>query len=148
MSILADIADAITSEINAQSWSLDFIATRQNAVRLRREQACDVSVTVTPNEKTSETITRNKTRDICTFYVGIQKALTSDDNSQTDELIDLGEEIQEYFDQGLPLTDYPTTVCEATSFGADTDTPWMNVQDQDQLLLYTGVVRLTFRIHR
>ena len=148
MSVMTDIADAIASEINDQTWPLAFVAKRMNSPRIQRESACDIAVIVTPKGKATETVSRNKSQDILTFYVGIQQALKNDDNRESDPLIELGELIQAYFDQGLRLADYPTTVCEATSFGSDTDSPWMSIKDSDELLLYTGVILLTFRVHR
>lgn len=148
MAVLTTVADAIMNTINAQTWSQSFRAVRQNVPRLSREDAAALHVTVTPQGKESETITRAKTRDLCRFYVAIQKGLKSGDNCETDALVALGEEIQAYFDTGAPLTGMATVVCEETAFGSDSETPWLGVQDQDEMMLYTGIIRLTFRVHR
>lgn len=150
MAVLTAVADSIVAELNdpARSWFGQFIAVRMNVPVLNREATKDISVIVTPISRTTTKVNRRVIQDVCGFQIGIQRALQDGDNEETDPLILLGETIQAYLDQGLGLATMPAVSCEATSFGANDETPWLAVRDVEGLMLYTGVIGLTFRVMR
>lgn len=150
MAVLTTLADAVTAELNATSrtWSGRFSAERMNVPILKREQAKYISGIVTPISRTTTKLNRGVIQDVCVLQIGIQQTLQDGDNDETDVLIALGEEIQAYFDQGLGLAAMPAASCEDTSFGANDENPWLSVRDIEGLMLYTGVIGLTFRVMR
>lgn len=150
MAVLTEVADAIVDELNdaARIWANQFTAVRLNVPILKREATKNVSVIVTPISRTTTKLNRGVIQDVCGFQIGIQKALQDGDNEETDPLILLGETIQAYFDQGMGLAAMPAVSCENTSFGTNDENPWLAVRDVEGLMLYTGVIGLTFRVMR
>lgn len=147
--VLIAIADAVVDELNLISWTPRFQAKRQNAPRLFLEEIeSGTVVTVTPKSRTTQQITRGTVQGDHEIYVAIQRRVASDANAESDPLIELGETIAEYFDDGRRLKNYQTAICRGTQFGSGTDSQWLHVQDQQQILLYTGIVLLTFRVFR
>lgn len=148
MAVLIPLADAIVTELNdaARSWFGTFTAVRLNVPKISREDSATLQVIVTPLDKTSVTITRGKTQDVCRYLVGFQKQLANGANAETDPLIAIVETVQAYFDQGAVLGSY-AAVCEQADLGTDSETPWMALTDNNELLLFTAVLRLTFRVH-
>jgi len=150
MPSLTDIADAIVGELNdaARSWSNEFTASRLNVPIVKREEINQLSVIVTPISRTTTRINRKIIQDVCRFQIGIQQALVTGENDETDPLIELGETIQAWFDQGIGLESMPQTACEETQFGTSDESPWLSVRDIEGLMIYTGVIGLTFRVMR
>jgi len=146
MGVLTDLADAITAELNdaSRSWNGQFHAERMNIPVIKRENTTYLSVIVTPLDKTTTTITRGKTQDVCRYLLGFQRQLHTGDNDETDPLISLVEDVQEYFDQGIQLATF-AAACEQADVGTDAETPWMATTDNEGLMLFTAVLRLTFR---
>lgn len=146
--VLLDIADAVTTVLNdtAQEWSLPFAAVRRTIPRLRRADLRDLQVTVTPKSRASALLTRGSSQRIVEIYVGLQQHLASDEDPRSDALIALGEEIAEYFDRAtLPVHG---ACCIAAKFGDPAEAVHISVQDENELLVYTGVILLTFLFHQ
>jgi len=147
---MIDVADAVVTELNnvfASSFTVP--AIRQNIPRNNLEDLSVLRVTVRPKDKVTSRATRSIVQDIVRVYVGIQKQCpVDDDNSLSDPLIDLGEDIQAYFDKQIPLTALPGVVCENSAFGADGDSTWMSVVNKNTIDVYTGLIVLTFRVAR
>lgn len=141
---MIEIADAVKDELNAQAWTQSFLAERMNIVRLKAEEAERLHVTVTPQSRTSSAITRTQREYTIVVYVGIQTSLGGTQNEESDPLIALGEEIDAYFANGRRLGTYPAAACVQSAFGAGDDSPWMAVRDENELMIYKGVVQLTF----
>lgn len=150
MAVLQRLGDLIADEINARLWSRALVAVRSNRASIDRETAETIHVTVVPVSKKRTRITRGVIQDICTFAIGVQQAVATTGTAYTDDLIALCEEIQAHFDEGNVLTgeDGIKAVCEDTSLGGDSDSPILATEESLGLLLYTGVVSVTFRVHR
>lgn len=147
--VLTDIADAVRDELNSSSrtWSQAFVAVRQNIPRVSRENLTKLSVIVAPKSRLSTPFMRTKSRNEYEIAIGVQKALSSDANEQSDPLVALCESIAEYFDNGLTLANY-AAACTSAVYGAGDESPWMAVTDSEQMLLFTGVIVLTFLVVR
>lgn len=148
MSFLTDIADAVADELNSRTWSLRFEAKKQNVPRHRRDEMKDLHVTVSPKSRTSSPSTRGQTYQNIEIYIGIEKGLNGDRDEESNPLIDLGEEIATYFENGRSLASYPNAPCVSSTFGSGDGSPWMNVQVDSEALLYRGVVVVEFQALR
>lgn len=149
MAVLTAVADALTAELNdaARSWRGQLMAVRMNVPIVNREAAQNVIVIVTPISRTTTRLGRGVIQDVVRCQIGIQKVLEIGENAETDPLIQLGETIQAYLDIGAKLGTMNTSP-EETSFGTNDENPWLSVRDVDNLLLYTGVIGVTFRVIR
>lgn len=148
MSVLTDISDAVADELNSQTWLLDFQAKRMNVPRIKREEASNLHVTVSPKSRSLKAFNRSRVLETIEVYIGIQQGLAGDQNSQSDPLISLGEMIDEYFLYGRKLASYSGATCTMSTFGSGQDSPFMSTKDEDGLLMYTGVVTLAFQLMR
>lgn len=147
--LLAQVADAVTSELNSdgRSWSQLFVAKRMNAPKIKLSELANLHVFVTPLSRTRSPLTRTKSEYRIEVMIGIQKGIATPEDAedvQTDTLIKLGEEIDEYFAPGLKLTDLPTVSCIGSQYGAGDDSSWMSLKAENELQLFTGIVKLTF----
>lgn len=141
LALTDDVVAALNDE--SRSWSLPFVAVRQNVPRIDRDKAGSLSVIVTNKTRQRDPLTRGAKRETHQILIGIQQQLPDDSNEHTDALVLLGEEIADFFDDNYQSpTDH--FVCVSVQFGSNDQTPWLSVRDQSELLLYTGVVALTF----
>lgn len=145
--LLTPLADAIVTELNANTFSPTFTAIRSNVPQTKREDLSTLSVIVTPHSKQSRMITRGKRLYSVECYVLLQKGLTTDANSETDSLVALGEAITSHFDHGKSLTVGGLKAnCIEAVFGADEDTGFLAVARQQASLEYFGAILLRFEM--
>ena len=148
MSTLTEIAEAVKTQLNSITWSPTFTATRMNIPRHSRDSLSTLQVTVTPKSRTVTQVTRGKVFENVEIYIGIEKGLDGDTNTESDALIDLGEDIARYFENGRSLTTFAGAPCVGVTFGNGDGSPWMSVKDQNETLVYTGVIVLEFQALR
>lgn len=123
-----------------------FTAARSNCgPRYSRPELATLRVTTVPKscKKIADESTRTKTMYEVEVYIGVEKELTSDDNSESDTLIGLCEQIANY------LNSHPEVggaKCMGADLGADEDTPFLAIQDQIEYLKYTGTLVAVFRV--
>ncbi len=148
MSTLTDIADAVTAELNAETWSQSFTAVRMNVPRHKRDEMQNMLVTVAPKSRTTTRATRGQSYKNIEVFVGIEKGLTleSDLNTESDPLIQLGEDIAEYFENGRSLATYPGAPCVSVKFGSGDEAPWLNAKEENEYVLYSGIIVLEFQL--
>ena len=158
-SALLTLADAIVYElnnpapwailgVNYTAWSLAFTAARMNVPRFSLPQLSSLKVTVHPKDRVSTRATRNIMQDMMRIDIGLQVQIPNDTNAVTDPYVILGEQIQGYFDLKRPLQQLPSVVCQGSSFGNNADAPWLNPRNEQDSLLYAGIVILTFAVMR
>lgn len=151
MTLLVSIPEALKTTLNtlstAGTLTPSFTAARSNVgPRYSRDELATIRVTTVPKscKRLEPGTTRHKTMYEVEVYVGVQKELTSDDNSESDTLVGLCEQIAGY------LNDHPEisagVKCMGADFGADADTPFLGIQEQKEYLLYTGTLVATFRV--
>ena len=94
-------ADVVVSELNATDWgSLSFTARRVWAPTLRiADQASELHLLVAPESRTSRSLNRGGTNFQITTGVrlGVFAALTTENDSEIDALVDLTDAIEAHF---------------------------------------------------
>jgi hypothetical protein len=135
------IADAITAELNGNSFSQPFTAQRLYLPIYDLKSMSDLRVTVVPKGVTSSSLDRSRDNFDYQVDVGIQKKVPNQ-IATIDALMLLVEQIGDYF-RSNPLSSYP---------GAR----FMNVENSllyapdhlQEMLQFTSVLTLTYRLVR
>lgn len=141
--ILSDIADAIVDELKANDWTspAPVAPIRQNKPHLKREDMTRINLVVTAKSRRTERITRDKRKHSVVVLVGIQTSLDGVENDESDQLIELGEEIEEHF-SGWSMSTTPFAKVVDSQFGNGDESPFFADRDEDSMMIYTGVIRL------
>jgi hypothetical protein len=135
------IADAITAELNGNSFNQPFTAQRLYLPIYDLKSMSDLRVTVVPKGVTSSSLDRSRDNFDYQVDVGIQKKVPNQ-IATIDALMLLVEQIGDYF-RSNPLSSYP---------GAR----FMNVENSllyapdhlQEMLQFTSVLTLTYRLVR
>jgi len=91
------VADAVVTELDGESWSLEFTAMRAWRCRHKLDELTTLRVTVLPGPSSVETLTRGRDTEKYTTDIVIQKQVDPDDNTAVDALVALAEEIRAHF---------------------------------------------------
>lgn len=140
-SILTQVADAVLDELQNNTFSQPFTSERVYLPRYTPKELKDLHVTVVPAGWQSDYQSRQMTRRLCTIQVGLQKKLTSEDNTEIDPLVGLAQEIEDYFRtiKRLKSVEAILMTVECLAVPADDD-------DLDQRKIFTSVLALTYRV--
>ena len=135
------IADAVTAELNGNSFSQAFTAQRLYLPVFDLQSMSDLKVTVVPKGITSSSLDRS--RDTFDYHidVAVQKKVPNQIEA-IDSLMRLVEEIGDYF-RSNPLSSYPGARCTNVE-----NTPVYAPDHLQELRQFTSVLTLTFRLWR
>lgn len=141
--VLADIADAITEELKTTDWTSPspVAAIRSNHPHLSRDDMQQINLVVTSQSRKTDRITREKRKYTVVVLIGIQTSIGSVENDESDQLIAIGEEIEDHFSD-WSMTASPYAKVTDSQFGSGDDSPFFSTRDENQMMVYTGVVRL------
>jgi len=135
------IADAVTADLNGNTFSQTFIAQRLYLPVFDLQSMSELKVTVVPKGITSSSLDRSRDNFDYQIDVAVQKKV----NSQIeviDSLMRLVEEIGDYF-RSNPLSSYPGARCTNVE-----NTPVYAQDHLQELRQFTSVLTLTFRLWR
>ena len=141
-SVIAAIADAVVTELNAQTWVESFTAVRRNLLDLEHHTDLDsLTVVVVPRIRERQVEDRSTNRITYTVDVGvlqrIDAATATTANTATDPLFELVEDIDDHFDGQLP--GYSTAWSAGSEFLVDL----AELQERHR---FVGVLSLSFRV--
>lgn len=140
--IVLQIADAVTSELNAATLSETYIAERQYVARYELKDLNKLMVTVFPSTVEQVLLSRNSTQDDYVIDIAIQKRFDCETDFEIDPLVSFAQELSDYF-RFRKLADYTSAVW----VGSVLDFQFLQAHI-DRLKQVTIVVRLTYRKHR
>jgi hypothetical protein len=111
MSVLIDVADAVVTQLNAGTYSMDFTATRAYRPWATPADLADVKVQVVPKAQTMTPLSKVQTAYALTIDIGVQQKVgapatptaPADDFTKLDALTALVGEIVADFDTPRPL---------------------------------------------
>lgn len=138
---LTDVAQAVTNELNAQSWSIALTAERYHLVKYALPDLVDIKVPVVGRGIDKEQFTRSETVDVLEVDVGILVKLDDLENLTLDPYVALVDEIANHF-QAVRLP----SLEQAISTVSRPDP----IYDQDVLeteRVFQSVLRLEFRYY-
>jgi hypothetical protein len=142
MSLIADIADAVTTELNSGSFGQPFTAERHYLARFELKQLGTLRVPVVPKAATIETAARGQTQHDVQIDVGVLKKLGAADNAEIDPLVTLVEELADHF-RLQRLASYPNAIWTKTE-----NDPIYSHEHLERMRQFTSVLTLTFRVIR
>jgi len=135
------IADAVTVELSAHSFSQSFVATRAYLPTFELASMSSLHVTVVPRSVASKSLDRQ--RDSYDYEIDVAVQQKVDPTlANLDALVLLVEEIADHF-RLEPLSGLPVARCVGVQ-----NTPVYAAEHLQELRVFTSVLTLTFRMWR
>ena len=141
MSVLAEIAQAVADELNAQPFSQAFNACRHYRPQFSLEELTTLRLSVVPRSLTLATTTRAKSTWEVAVDVAIQRRLLDPSNIvEIDTLVGLVEEVIALLDGRRPAG------CPQAAFIGIENDPAYALEHMDELSVFTSVVTVRYRV--
>lgn len=137
---LIELTEAVVDALNAETFSMPFIARRHYAPLFDLVDMKELHVSVVPRGVTLEQITRERAARDYRIDIAVQKKMVSGDEEELDSLIALTQEIAESF-RGRRLASLPDAMWLKTEH-----TPIYSPEHLHELRQFTSVMILTFRL--
>jgi len=141
MAVILDIADAVVTELNAASFSLELTAVRLYRPERKLSEMATLRVSVVPKAVEISGATRNGHQHDYQLDIGVQKRFSEAESAEIDGLMDLVEEIADHC-RNLRLAS-PDAACVAIE-----NDPVYLPDHMAELRQFTSVLSLTFRLWR
>jgi len=138
MSQITDIADAVVTALNGQSFSQSFTAARAYRPSFDLQEMKDLHVTVVPKGIELITAGRNLPQSDVLIDIGVQKKLAESDETEIDALMGLVQEIVEFIRD--------TKKFGGASWVKTENVPIYSQEHLSELRQFTSVLTLTLRI--
>lgn len=142
MSVVVDVADAVTEELNAASLSQPVDAKRHYVPVFELPEMNELHVSVAPSGLTVSKADRSRNTHDVQIDIAVQKKFETGDAAEIDPLMDLVEEIGDFF-RLRRLSSYPNAHWVKTE-----NDPVYAQEHWDQLRQFTSVLTFTFRVVR
>lgn len=142
MALIIDIVDEVVEELNAGAFSLPFTATRGYLPRFELGDLETLRVTVVPKGLEIVRASRDARQHDYQLDVAVQKKLGATDAAEIDPLMDLVEEVADYFD-GRALDTDPVARCLTVE-----NVPIYAPEHMHEHRVFTSVLTLSFRTWR
>lgn len=134
------VADAVTAELNGHTFSLPFTAVRLYQPQYELQEMKALHVTVVPREILIAPLDRSRCEHDVQVDIAVQKKYTSGANDEIDPLMDLVQEIADFFQQRR-LANLPEAIWIETK-----NAPVYAPEHMQQFRQFTSVLSLTFRL--
>ncbi len=145
--MIADLADAIVTELNAATFSQEFAAIRKWLAKWTLPQLATLRVSVVPGPATYETASRGQDDERHEMDIAVQKKIDPDTNSEVDALVKFMEEIIAHFRAKRLTAGSTNAICVIRSLipGAEAAVAREHLEDKRT---FTGVIRTTWMIRQ
>lgn len=140
MSTILDIADAVTSSLNAGPFNPALAAERRYQPAFDLADLAALKVSVVPKSVTISNATRESGYFDCAIDIGVQKKIA--DDTEIDGLVGLVEQIADHLRQKR-LDDAPEA-----AFVSVANEPVFAPEHLDQQRVFTSVLTVTYRVRR
>ena len=141
MSVAVDIAEAVKEALNAGSFSQPFQAAREYRPAFELKDMAVLHVTVVPHAVEVASLSRSRQQYDVQVHVAVQKKFAEDSAAELDPLMDLVEEVMDFF-RLRKLSDTGAT-CVGVA-----NAPVYASEHMAELRQFTSLVTLTFRVMR
>ena len=139
---IGDIAAALVTELNAQTWSQTFTAARFYRPLTQLKNLGTLAVTVVPRGLLATEGSRSEEEYAYELAIVVQKRLEAVTNALIDPLVDLVEQIADHFRLSR-CPGYAAAICRAMA----TD-PLADEDDLNEFNQFTSILTLTYRVMR
>jgi len=140
VSVITEVADAVTASLNAGEFSQEFTAERLHQPSFDLSDLQTLRVSIVPKSVTITNATRQHSYFDCAIDVGVQKKVS--DDGEVDALLDLAQEIADHM-RMKRLADYPQAGWLAISHQ-----PVVASEHLDQNRQLTSILTVTYRVKR
>ena len=141
MSLLIDIADAVTTELNGADFGRPFTAVRRYVPLFELSEMDVLHVTVVPRGTDAELVDRARVQQDYQIDVGVQQRIDPDKPEEVDPLLTLVQQIGDHF-TGMQISE-PRATCIRVE-----NRPVYDPEHLSRLRQLTSVLTLTFRTAR
>jgi len=142
MPLVTEIADAVTAELNGHAFSFPYVAERHYLPVFELPEMKTLHVTVVPKGLTVTQIARSKAAYDVQIDVAVQKKFDAGDVVELDPLLNLVEEIAEFFRFKILPGPFRASWIK-------TEHPALYAPEHmDQLRQFTSLLTFTFRVMR
>lgn len=138
MSMITQIANAVTTELNDTDFSISFTATMTLLPVFELKDMRELKVTVVPKAQSFQRLSRDTSSREIQIDIGIQKKFSG--QSEAEELLGLVEEIATHFD-GKRLVEANIAICVKVH-----NEPVYAPEHIEQYRQFTSVLTLTFKV--
>jgi hypothetical protein len=142
MSVAANVADSIVSELNAATLSIWLKAERHYVPSFELKDMDELRVSVVPKGAVITKCDRNRNYHDVLVDVAVQKKFSSGSLEEIDPLLQLVEEISDFF-RLRRLVSFPAAHWIRTEHS-----PLYSQEHWDELRQFTSVLTFTFRLIR
>lgn len=140
MSIVVDIAEAVVTELNGESFSIPFTAQRSYLPVYDLREMSELKVTVIPRSVTSTLASREASDELYAVMIGMQKKLEPEELDDVDALVTLMEEL------GVFLTRRTLSEMPDAQWISNEIDPLFVGELMDKLRQFTSVLTATYRL--
>jgi len=141
--MLIPIADAVVSDLNAQSFSIELTAARAYQPVFDLREMSDLHVTVVPAGQESERNSRSTHQRDYMVQIGVQQKVDPDDLAESDQLMQLVDEIGRHFEGRA----FQVDGCTVAVVNIKHD-PVFLPEHMQRMNQFTSVINLKFRTTR
>lgn len=138
MALISDIADALVTALNGQTFSQPVTAARAYRAAFDLQEMKDLRVTVVPKGLELITAGRGMAQSDVQIDIGVQKKLATGDDAEIDELMGLVQEIAEFIRTTRQFGDAVWVKTE--------NTPIYSQEHLGELRQFTSVLTLTLKV--
>lgn len=138
MALISDIADALVTALNGQTFSQPVTAARAYRAAFDLQEMKDLRVTVVPKGLELITAGRGMAQSDVQIDIGVQKKLATGDDAEIDELMGLVQEIAELIRTTRQFGDAVWVKTE--------NTPIYSQEHLGELRQFTSVLTLTLKV--
>jgi len=140
LSIVVDIAEAVVTELNGESFSIPFTAQRSYLPVYDLREMSELKVTVIPRSVTSTLASREASDELYAVMIGMQKKLEPEELDDVDALVTLMEEL------GVFLTRRTLSEMPDAQWISNEIDPLFVGELMDKLRQFTSVLTATYRL--
>lgn len=138
---MTDVAQAVTDELNAETWSQTFTANRAHHVQYALTDLATLRVEVVGRATDTEQFTRAARLKVVEVDVGVLKKVDDITNATLDPLVALVDEIADHF-HGTRLDGLTAAFCTVSR-----PDPVYNQEHLESTRSFFSVLRLEFRFY-
>lgn len=146
-SLIAQISDAIVTELNAQTFSQEFTAVRKWLAKWTLPELATLRVSVVPGPATYTMASRGQDDERHEIDIAVQKKIDAGSIAAVDILVELMEEFIAHFRAKLLMAGTTNIICVVRALvpGAEAAVAREHLED---LRTFTGVIRTTWLVRQ
>lgn len=141
MPIITDIADALVTDLNAETFDQAFDAVRSFKPEYALEDMDELHVTVVPKSRVHELLTRRDLQKDYQFDIAVQVRFAEQTATEIDPYVALVEDVMSFLEGTPRLVSYPSAIW----IKSENDPLWIP-EHMETFRQFTSVITVTYRL--